>query len=65
MATLRNARGGDVPNVVKKLDCEDFGADGITVHPRPDESASAVRMYMICGRCCGQTNIEVILHPNL
>ena len=38
MATLRNARGGDVPNVVKvALDCEDFGADGITVHPRPDE----------------------------
>ena len=38
VATLRNARGGDVPNVVKvALDCEDFGADGITVHPRPDE----------------------------
>ena len=34
VATLRNARGGDVPNVVKEaLDCEDFGADGITVHP--------------------------------
>ena len=38
VATLRNARGGDVPNVVKvALDCENFGADGITVHPRPDE----------------------------
>lgn len=38
VATLRNARGGDVPNVVKvALDCESFGADGITVHPRPDE----------------------------
>ena len=38
IATLRNARGGDVPNVVKvALDCENFGADGITVHPRPDE----------------------------
>ncbi len=38
IATLRNARGGDVPNVVKvALDCESFGADGITVHPRPDE----------------------------
>lgn len=36
IATLRNARGGDVPNVVKvALDCERFGADGITVHPRP------------------------------
>ena len=33
VATLRNARGGDVPNVVKvALDCEDFGADGITGH---------------------------------
>lgn len=38
IATLRNARGGDVPNVVKvALDCERFGAEGITVHPRPDE----------------------------
>ena len=38
IATLRNARGGDVPNLVKvALDCERFGADGITVHPRPDE----------------------------
>lgn len=38
IATLRNARGGVVPNVVKvALDCEQFGADGITVHPRPDE----------------------------
>lgn len=38
VATLRNARGGNVPNVVKvALDCERFGADGITVHPRPDE----------------------------
>ncbi len=38
IATLRNARGGSVPDVVKAaLDCERFGADGITVHPRPDE----------------------------
>ncbi|MDH6311035.1 pyridoxine 5-phosphate synthase [Dysgonomonas sp. PFB1-18] len=38
VATLRNARGGNVPDVVKvALDCEKFGADGITVHPRPDE----------------------------
>ena len=38
IATLRNARGGDNPNVVKvALDCERFGAQGITVHPRPDE----------------------------
>lgn len=38
IATLRNARGGNVPNVVKAaLDIERFGAQGITVHPRPDE----------------------------
>lgn len=38
VATLRNARGGDVPNLVQvALDCERFGAQGITVHPRPDE----------------------------
>ena len=38
IATLRNARGGDLPNVVRTaLDCERFGANGITVHPRPDE----------------------------
>lgn len=38
VATIRNARGGNVPDVVKvALDCEKFGADGITVHPRPDE----------------------------
>jgi pyridoxine 5-phosphate synthase len=38
IATLRNARGSNVPNVAQvALDCERFGADGITVHPRPDE----------------------------
>ena len=38
IATLRNARGEDNPNVVRvALDCERFGAQGITVHPRPDE----------------------------
>ncbi len=38
IATLRNARGGNTPNVCKlALDCERFGAEGITVHPRPDE----------------------------
>ena len=38
IATLRNARGGDLPNVLKAaVDCERFGAQGITVHPRPDE----------------------------
>ncbi|MFI3298373.1 MAG: pyridoxine 5'-phosphate synthase [Rikenellaceae bacterium] len=38
IATLRNSRGGDVPNLVQvALDAERFGAQGITVHPRPDE----------------------------
>lgn len=38
IATLRNARGGDVPNVLEAaINIEKFGAEGITVHPRPDE----------------------------
>jgi pyridoxine 5-phosphate synthase len=38
IATLRNARGGNTPNVLEAaLNCEKFGAQGITVHPRPDE----------------------------
>ena len=38
VATLRNARGGNVPDLLQVArDCEKFGADGITVHPRPDE----------------------------
>ncbi len=38
IATLRNARGGNMPDLLKfAVDCESFGAEGITVHPRPDE----------------------------
>lgn len=38
IATLRNARGGNIPNVLSAaINCQLFGADGITVHPRPDE----------------------------
>ncbi len=38
VATIRNARGGNIPDVIQVAkDCERFGADGITVHPRPDE----------------------------
>ena len=38
VATIRNARGGNNPDILKVAqDCEEFGADGITVHPRPDE----------------------------
>ncbi len=37
-ATLRNSRGGNIPDVVKAaIDAQNFGADGVTVHPRPDE----------------------------
>jgi len=38
IATIRNARGGNMPDIIKAaMDCERFGAEGITVHPRPDE----------------------------
>jgi pyridoxine 5-phosphate synthase len=38
IATLRNARGGNIPNVVEAaIKCQEFGAQGITIHPRPDE----------------------------
>ena len=38
VATLRNARGGNTPDIIQvAIDCEKFGAEGITVHPRPDE----------------------------
>ena len=37
VATIRNARGGNIPNVIQvAVDCQSFGAEGITVHPRPD-----------------------------
>lgn len=38
IATLRNSRGGNIPNVLQAaIDCQKFGGEGITVHPRPDE----------------------------
>ncbi|MBL4577759.1 MAG: pyridoxine 5'-phosphate synthase, partial [Flavobacteriales bacterium] len=38
IATIRNARGGDIPNLLQVArDCQRFGAQGITVHPRPDQ----------------------------
>jgi len=38
IATLRNARGGNIPDLIKAaIDCERYGAQGITIHPRPDE----------------------------
>src|SRR5665648_1097331 len=38
IATLRNSRGGNTPNVMEAaINCQNFGAQGITIHPRPDE----------------------------
>lgn len=60
IATLRNSRGGDVPNVVKvALDCEKFGAQGITVHPRPDERHIRYKdVYDLKGVLTTEFNIE-------
>jgi len=60
IATLRNARGGDVPSVVQvALDCERFGADGITVHPRPDERHITTKdVYDLAGVVTTEFNIE-------
>lgn len=60
IATLRNARGGNVPNVVKvALDCETFGAEGITVHPRPDERHIRYRdVYDLKSVIATELNIE-------
>lgn len=73
IATLRNSRGGNNPDVIKTaLDIESFGADGITVHPRPDERHirySDVRSlkplltteFNIEGNCREQKFIDLVL----
>jgi pyridoxine 5-phosphate synthase len=73
IATLRNSRGGDNPNLVKvALDCERFGAQGITVHPRPDErhiryqdtfdlKAVIATEFNIEGNCKEQKFINLVL----
>jgi pyridoxine 5-phosphate synthase len=60
IATLRNARGGNVPDVLKvAADCETFGADGITVHPRPDERHIRMKdVYDLKARIKKEFNIE-------
>ncbi|WP_029905318.1 pyridoxine 5'-phosphate synthase [Prevotella sp. 10(H)] len=60
IATLRNARGGNVPDVLKvALDCEKFGAQGITVHPRPDERHIRFKdVYDLKSRISTELNIE-------
>jgi pyridoxine 5-phosphate synthase len=73
IATLRNSRGGNNPDLVKvALDCERFGAQGITVHPRPDErhiryqdvfdlKAVIATEFNIEGNCREQKFIELVL----
>lgn len=60
IATLRNSRGGDNPNLVKMaLDIESYGADGITVHPRPDERhIRYADVYDLKGVLSTELNIE-------
>lgn len=77
IATLRNARGGDIPNVLKAaIDCQRYGAEGITVHPRPDERHIRYRdVYDIKPIITTEFNIEgypsdsfmelvLAIHPN-
>lgn len=73
IATLRNSRGGNNPDLVKvALDCERFGAQGITVHPRPDErhiryqdtfdlKAVIATEFNIEGNCREQKFIDLVL----
>ena len=66
IATLRNARGGNTPDVLKvALDCEIFGADGITVHPRPDERHIRTKdVYDLRARIKKEFNIEGYPSPD-
>ncbi|UXP33697.1 pyridoxine 5'-phosphate synthase [Reichenbachiella agarivorans] len=60
IATIRNARGGNNPDLIQVVkDCERFGAQGITVHPRPDERhITAQDVYQIQQVCQTEFNIE-------
>lgn len=73
LATLRNSRGGNNPDLVKSaIDIERFGADGITVHPRPDErhiryqdvfdlKKVVTTEFNIEGNCTEQKFVELVL----
>ncbi|MGK9117332.1 pyridoxine 5'-phosphate synthase [Olivibacter jilunii] len=73
VATLRNSRGGNNPNVLQvALDCEKFGAQGITVHPRPDErhiryqdvydlKAAITTEFNIEGNCREKKFVDLVL----
>jgi pyridoxine 5-phosphate synthase len=60
IATIRNARGGNNPNLVQMvIDCERFGAQGITVHPRPDERhVTKNDVYLLKKVVSNEFNIE-------
>ena len=60
IATLRNSRGGNIPNLLTVTkDCEAFGADGITIHPRPDERhIRYVDVYDLAKIVATEFNIE-------
>jgi len=60
IATLRNSRGGNNPDLIQvALDCERFGAQGITVHPRPDERhIRYADVYALKERVTTEFNIE-------
>lgn len=73
IATLRNSRGGNNPDLLKfALDCERFGAQGITVHPRPDQrhiryqdvfdlKTVITTEFNIEGNCCEQKFVDLVL----
>jgi pyridoxine 5-phosphate synthase len=73
IATLRNSRGGHNPDVVKAaIDVQRFGADGVTVHPRPDErhiryndvreiKKIITTEFNIEGNCTEQKFVELVL----
>lgn len=60
IALLRNARGSDLPNLLKvALDCERFGANGITVHPRPDQRHITFEdVYILKEHVATELNVE-------
>ena len=73
LATLRNSRGGNNPDLIKAAkDIERFGADGITVHPRPDErhiryadvydlKKIVTTEFNIEGNCTEQSFVDLVL----
>lgn len=66
VATIRNARGGSVPNVAQvAIDCEKFGAEGITVHPRPDQRHITINdVFDIKSKIKTEFNIEGYPSPD-